>query len=157
TTSYTHTGLSRSTTYYYTVIAYDTVGNTSSQAPWVYATTAAGTTIPDMAVSDTLAPSMPTGLVGSAGPSMATLQWSASTDNLGVAGYKVYIWKNATWTFLKSVTPTSTSDSPLAAGSTYYYCVTAYDQAGNESPKSGWVSVIPLAGTGDMAAPVDLA
>ncbi|MCI0528432.1 MAG: fibronectin type III domain-containing protein, partial [Nitrospira sp.] len=81
TTSYLNTGLSPSTTYSYTVAAYDAAGNTSAQSASVSAITPAGT-------SDTTPPSIPQNLIATAvSSSQINLSWNASTDNVGVAGY----------------------------------------------------------------------
>ena len=57
------------------------------------------------------------------------LSWTASTDNVGVTGYEVYRGT----TLIKTVTGTSTSDTTVAAGTTYGYTVKAKDAAGNVS------------------------
>jgi len=42
--------------------------------------------------SDTQAPTVPTGLTGTAvSPTEINLTWNASTDNVGVKGYYVYL------------------------------------------------------------------
>ena len=82
--SYNSTGLAASTTYFYKVAAYDNSGNTSGQSTSRSATTTS--------CVDTAAPSIPTGLTGSAGGcSQINLSWTASSDTggSGLAGYKV--------------------------------------------------------------------
>ncbi len=92
----------------------------------------AGTTIPD-----TTPPSVPTGLTAAAvSASQVNLSWTASTDNVGVAGYKVY----RGGTQIASTTATSYSDTGLTASTTYIYTVAAYDAAGNVSAQSGGAS-----------------
>jgi len=82
---------------------------------------------------DTSPPSAPAGLVATAiSPSQINLAWTASTDNVGVAGYKVY--RNSTQ--IGSTTGTTFQDNGLAANTTYTYYVTAYDAANNVSPAS---------------------
>jgi len=45
-----------------------------------------------LAASDTQAPTVPTGLTGTAvSPTEINLTWNASTDNVGVTGYWVYL------------------------------------------------------------------
>ncbi len=84
-TSYSDTGLSASTSYNYTVSAYDNAvpANESAQSsPPVSVTTL-----------DTSAPTVPQKLSATAvSETRVDLSWSASTDNGGgtVAGYKVY-------------------------------------------------------------------
>lgn len=93
---------------------------------------------------DTQAPSAPTGLIGTAASSsQINLNWSASSDNVGVTGYDVY--RNGT--LLKSVTGTSTSDTGLAASTTYSYYVKAKDAAGNVSVQSSTINATTNAGT----------
>lgn len=66
-----------------------------------------------------------------------TLNWTASTDNVGVTGYQIFRNGTATGT----VTGTSTTVSGLAASTTYTFYVRAYDAAGNYSANSGTLSV----------------
>ncbi len=88
---------------------------------------------PQGSLSDTSPPSVPTGLTGTAVSSSQTdLSWTASTDNVGVTGYKVY----RDGSYLKSITSTSTSDTGLSSSTQYCYTVSAYDAAGNESGQS---------------------
>ena len=60
------------------------------------------------------------------------LSWAASTDNVGVAGYKVF----------RDGTPVATTTTPvyqdteLTPSTTYTYAVSATDAAGNESARS---------------------
>ncbi|MGC4050554.1 MAG: DUF4082 domain-containing protein [Paludibaculum sp.] len=88
--------------------------------------TAQGTT-------DTTVPSTPTGL--SATPESSAkvnLAWTASTDNVGVAGYKVF----RQGTQINTVFGNSYADTSVTAGNTYTYSVNAYDAAGNSSASS---------------------
>jgi hypothetical protein len=83
---------------------------------------------------DTTPPSVPTGLTATAvSVSQISLSWNASTDNVGVAGYKLY--RNGA--YLKSVATTSTFDTGLNPATLYCYRVSAYDAANNESAQSG--------------------
>src|SRR4030042_662948 len=83
---------------------------------------------------DTTAPTTPTDLTATAiSSSQIDISWTASTDNVGVAGYKIY----RDGTYLKSVTgSTSTSDTGLNPSTQYCYTVSAYDSANNESAQS---------------------
>ncbi len=140
TTSYSSTGLSASTTYSYTVAAYDAAGNTSAQSAAVSATTSAA--------GDTTAPSVPTGLTATpVSSSQINLAWSASTDNVAVAGYKVY--RNGTQ--IANVTGTAYSNTGLSASTTYAYTVAAYDAAGNTSAQSARVSATTPSATTSVA------
>jgi chitodextrinase len=91
-------------------------------------------------VPDTEAPSVPTGLSGTAlDSSRIDLSWSASTDTggSGLAGYRVY----RDGVELTTTTAPSYSDTGLAAVALYTYTVEAYDNAGNSSVPSAPVSV----------------
>ncbi|HWG26332.1 cellulose binding domain-containing protein [Actinospica sp.] len=105
--------------------------------------------------ADTTPPSTPTGLkVSGTGPGSISLAWTASTDNVGVTGYRVY----------EGTTVAATSTGPavavsgLLAGSSHTFTVTAFDAAGNESGHSGAVTAAAGSGTAPgIAAPyVDL-
>jgi hypothetical protein len=86
---------------------------------------------------DASKPSVPTGLTANAvSSSQIDLNWSASTDNVGVTGYKVYRGS----AYLKSVAGTSASDTGLSPSTIYNYQVSAYDAAGNESAQSSTAS-----------------
>jgi D-alanyl-D-alanine carboxypeptidase len=82
---------------------------------------------------DTTAPSVPTGLTGSAHPNrVVKLTWNASTDNLpGTIRYRVFRDGVAIGT---KVTTTSFSDQPTAGS--HKYRVRAIDAAGNKSALS---------------------
>jgi uncharacterized repeat protein (TIGR03806 family) len=79
------------------------------------------------------APGAPTATVVSS--SRVDLSWAASTDNVGVSGYRVF--RNGSTTPLTTVTATSYSDTSVAASTAYTYTVRAFDAAGNESSASG--------------------
>lgn len=94
---------------------------------------------------DTTPPSAPSGLTAtSVSSSQINLSWNASTDNVGVTGYDVYRGGS----FLKSVTSTSTSDTGLAASTSYSYYVKAKDAANNQSASSNTASATTQAGSG---------
>ena len=80
---------------------------------------------------------------------MAYLSWGASTDNVGVAGYRVY--RNGSQ--LGTTTATTYFDSPLKPGTTYTYTVRAYDAAGNVGPPSNAVTVTTPAAAPDTTPP----
>jgi chitodextrinase len=83
--------------------------------------------------TNTTAPSIPTGLTATAvSSSQINLAWTASTDNVGVTGYKVY--RNGTQVGTSNTT--SFSNTGLVASSVYSYTVAAYDAAGNTSAQS---------------------
>jgi glucose/arabinose dehydrogenase/chitodextrinase len=91
----------------------------------------------DPGTPDTTPPSKPTGLTATpTSTSQINLTWDASTDDVGVAGYKVF--RNGT----QIATPTTTSynDTGRTPNTTYDYTVSANDAAGNDSPMSDVVS-----------------
>jgi hypothetical protein len=61
------------------------------------------------------------------------LTWDGSTDNVGVNGYRIY----RDGTSIAEVSNTIFIDRALSPGTTYQYTVLAFDQARNESQKSG--------------------
>lgn len=125
-TTYQNSGLSGSTTYTYTVRAFDAAGNVS-----VPSSSASATTQP---VPDTTAPSTPTGLSATAvSPSQINLAWTAATDNVGVTGYNVHRGGTLIAT-LGAVT--SFQDTGLSSSTSYTYRVRARDAAGNISTAS---------------------
>jgi hypothetical protein len=82
---------------------------------------------------DTTPPSAPSGLATSGVTQTGlTLSWSPSTDNVGVAGYDVYL----NGTKVGTTTTTSYALSALSCGTTYTLAVDAYDAAGNVSSQS---------------------
>src|SRR5439155_1040833 len=93
---------------------------------------------------DTVAPSAPAGLSATAASaSQINLAWSASTDNVGVTGYRVERCQGASCTTFAQIgtsSVTSFSDTGLAAGTTYLYRVRATDAAGNVSANSSIVT-----------------
>ena len=145
-TSYTNSGLTSGTSYTYTVTAYDNAGNESAAAGPVSAP-----------ARDTQAPTSPTNLaVTGTTTTSISLGWGASTDSggSGRAGYRIY--RDGNTTPLATVTGRSYTNSGLVTGTTYTYKVTAFDNAGNESPASPQVSGIAR-DTQAPATPTNLA
>ncbi|MDX6516456.1 MAG: hypothetical protein QOH73_2122 [Gaiellaceae bacterium] len=100
---------------------------------------------------DTTPPSAPSSLTSpSHTSSSVALSWGASTDNVGVTGYRVY--RNGG----QVGTPSGTSytDSGLAASTTYSYTVRAVDAAGNLSAASNTLSVTTSASSGGGSYPL---
>src|SRR5206468_1051928 len=93
--------------------------------------------------SDTTVPGAPGLLTGTAASTtQVTLTWGAATDNVGVAGYRVYRGGAQVGT----TAGTSYSDTGLTAATPYSYTVRAYDPAGNLGPASNSVTVTTQSG-----------
>src|SRR5438132_480357 len=108
----TLTGLLSATTYHYRVKSRDAAGNLATSRDFTLTTL--------RAVPDTMPPSVPTNLSASAASSTQTaLTWTASTDNVGVAGYTIY--RGAVQ--IATTALTSYSDTGLSPGTTYSYTV----------------------------------
>jgi predicted phage tail protein len=122
-TSFTDTGLTNGSTYYYKVVAVNAVG-ISPQSGEASATPQA------------TAPSAPLTLTASSGNATASLSWTAPTSTGGspIIGYNVYRGATAggeSGTALATgVLGTSFTDTTVANGSTYYYKVAAVNTAG---------------------------
>ncbi|WP_462253284.1 S8 family serine peptidase [Ekhidna sp.] len=82
---------------------------------------------------DTQAPSTPTGLSASnITTSSFDISWNASSDNVGVTGYNVYLDGSS----IGTVAGTSASVTGLSASTTYNVAVEAFDAAGNTSSQA---------------------
>lgn len=91
--------------------------------------------------SDTIAPTTPTGLsVVAASSSQINVSWTASTDNVGVAGYRIFRQGQQ----IAMATGTSYQNTGLSPSTTYSYTVAAYDLAGNLSSQSASTSATTL-------------
>ena len=103
---------------------------------------------------DTVPPSVPAGLSATGHSSTsASLSWSASTDNVGVAAYTVYQVVGSTRTTVGSSTTTAFTVNNLTPATAYTFVVTASDTAGNVSGASNAVSVTtdPASSTTNLA------
>ncbi len=93
---------------------------------------------------DTTPPSSPTNLSATAiSSTQINLSWTASTDNVGVTGYRIYRCQGSGCTpstQLATATSTSYSNTGLSASTAYTYTVSAYDAAGNVSLQSSSAS-----------------
>ncbi len=135
TTAYVDTGLTASTTYQYQVRARDAAGNVSALSAALSVTTNSGV--------DTEPPTVPTGLASpSKTATSVNLTWTASTDNVGVAGYDIY----RGGVLVGSSATTAYVDTGLTASTTYQYQVRAKDAAGNVSALSAALSVTTNSG-----------
>ena len=102
--------------------------------------TTASVTVTVTATKDTQPPSTPT--LSSAVAKSANevdLAWTASTDNVGVAGYQIL--RNGSSLTSVSGTTRSYADTSAGAGVTYAYSVKAFDAAGNYSTASNSITV----------------
>lgn len=115
-----------STTYRYSVAACDVVGNCSAQSAAAVVTTPAP--------ADTGPPSVPGGFAAiPISQSQIDLAWAAATDNVGVAGYKVYRGGSL---LASPGNVTSYRDAGLRSATPYSYTVQACDALGNCSAQS---------------------
>jgi len=132
-TTFTDTGLTASTTYYYKVEAVDAAGSSAASAQ-ASATTPSGG-------GCTAAPSAPSGLTATAASSSSiNLSWGAVTppSNCSISSYTVY--RSTTNGFtpsssnqVGSTSGTTFTDTGLTASTTYYYKVEAVDAAGSSA------------------------
>ena len=139
-TSATFSGLVCGRSYDLAVDAYDASGNRSTRRSVVSSTAPC---------PDTTPPSVPSGLTQTGvTQSSVGLTWTASSDNVGVAGYGIY---------LAGVRIASTSSpgytfASLSCGTTYSAGVDAYDAAGSRSAVAA-LFVATAACSGDTQAP----
>lgn len=120
------TGLTSATSYTFSVRARDAAGNLGPASSGNFMT------------SDGVAPSVPTNVAASSTVSTTVnVSWAASTDNVGVAGYRVFRNGSQIGT---SVT-TSYVDGTVSGSTSYSYRVSAYDAANNSSAQSTAASV----------------
>jgi len=141
-TSYTDTGLTNGTKYFYVVSAYNSYGQSANSAE-VNATPAAPAT----------PPAAPTGLQATAGNAQVTLSWSAST---GATGYNV---KRSTtngsgYATVSMPATTGYIDVGVTNSTTYYYVVTAVNSSG-ESANSNQAFATPASAVADVTITID--
>jgi chitodextrinase len=120
-TSYTFASLSCGTSYMLAVDAYDGAGN-RSQSTAVQASTSP--------CADTSPPTIP-GLPTQSGSTATSISlvWGASLDNVGVAGYDLFV----NGTKVGTTTGTSYTFINLSCGTSYTLAVDAFDGSGNRS------------------------
>lgn len=142
-TAFSNSSLGASTTYAYTVKAYDAAGNRSNFSNSISASTLANT-------SDILAPSIPSNLTAIViSSAQINLDWNTSTDNIAVTGYAIF----RDGTEIADISATSFSDLGLSASTSYAYTVRAYDASANTSANSNIASATTLKGSTDTSAP----
>ncbi|MCX6878116.1 MAG: hypothetical protein NTW21_30530 [Verrucomicrobia bacterium] len=131
-TTYTNTGLTNGTPYYYVVTA------TKDSAESTYSPQASGTPPLPPAAG-------PTGLTATASNAQVILNWDAVT---GATGYKVYrsLTDGGAYLWLADTTGARTyTDIGLTNGTFYYYVVTATNSSG-EGPYSAQADATPTPG-----------
>ena len=102
---------------------------------------------------DNQAPSAPTNLaVVSTTTASANLSWTASTDNIGVAYYKIFV----NGVFHSNSNATTATVSGLAQGTTYAFYVIAVDGANNASLQSNTATGTTQIDTQAPTAPLNL-
>ncbi|MBI5641364.1 MAG: fibronectin type III domain-containing protein [Nitrospirae bacterium] len=98
--------------------------------------------------SDVTPPTTPTGVMATpVSTTEINLSWDAATDNIGVAGYRIYRSYGGGFRHYKSVTGTSLLIPGLLPGQRYCFLVSAFDAAGNESQKSAEACATTPGGT----------
>ena len=119
------TGLAAETEYQVRIEAVDGAGNTSSSGSISFATEALQT-------SDNEAPTVPSGVaVSGITESTAVVSWTESTDNVGGAGYNIYLNDNKVNAL--PITELKFQLTGLTAETEYQVKVEALDEAGNSS------------------------
>ncbi|MBE8848929.1 fibronectin type III domain-containing protein [Enterococcus durans] len=127
---FTDTGLTEDAEYTYEVRAFDAAGNQSEASNEVFARTSVSV--------DDEAPTIPLNLkVENVTTDTVSLSWDASTDNIGVVGYRVY--RDKQW--VQEVQGEQFTDTGLTEDTEYTYEVRAFDAAGNQSEASNRINV----------------
>lgn len=137
TVTFDDTTAAASTSYTYTVIAQDSLGNRSNPSK--------SQTVTTPSVTDTTPPNPPANLTGTAvSQTQINLSWSPSTDpppnSSGIKGYQIFRDGNKI-SGNNLVTGTTFGDTGLTADTTYNYTTKAVDGAGNVSADSNTVTV----------------
>ncbi len=93
---------------------------------------------------DAFPPTAPTNLTATPlSSTQVKLDWTAATDNTGVAGYKIY--RGAA--LVATVSGTTYTDAGVSPASSYSYTVYALDVSGNASLTAAGVEVVTPVGT----------
>lgn len=130
--SYVVSGLVGGTNYNFQVRARDAAGNFSSLC-----------SVLSIVTSDLTAPTIPTNLISPSNTGISlNLSWTASTDNVAIAGYDIYKGSS----LVESIgTSTAYTVQGLNPNNYYEFSVKARDTTGNTSPLSNVLSVLTLA------------
>jgi hypothetical protein len=153
-TSYTATGLSDGTNYYFRVTAVNALGEgpASAQVAVIPGVAPPPTPPPITPTPPPITPpSAPFALMAGVASAQVSVSWTApsSTGGSAVTGYNVYMSTapGAGGAKIASVTATNYTATGLTNGTTYYFEVTAVNTAG-EGPASTQVSATPVAPPG---------
>jgi hypothetical protein len=92
--------------------------------------------------ADVTPPTAPAPLVASPAADRVVLSWPASSDNVGVAGYRVYRDNGLVKTLASATTWT---DFVVSPGATYSYRVAAFDAAGHATSSPTVSATVPPA------------
>ncbi|MCZ8518540.1 MULTISPECIES: glycoside hydrolase family 6 protein [Paenibacillus] len=130
-TSYTNTGLTNGTAYYYVVSAVNSAGESANSAQ-VSAVPSAGVTVP----------AAPTGLTAQAGDAQVKLTWNASAGAVSYTVKRAAVSGGPYTTVAAGLTSTSYTNTGLTNGTTYYYVVSAVNSAG-QSANSAQAAATP--------------
>jgi predicted phage tail protein len=133
-TSYTVTGLTNGSTYYFTVVAINAVGQSPPSA--------------EASAIPVTVPGAPAGLTVTSGNAQVTLSWAAPASDGGspVTGYNLYAGTTADFNGrapVAEVTGTVVMVTGLVNGTTYYFRVTAVNRVG-EGPASTEAKAVPV-------------
>lgn len=122
-TEFTERRLNPNTTYNYYIVAKDSNSNYSEKSAVLEVTTS----------EDSIAPSIPQNvqLCERFGEALM-LTWDAATDNINVAGYRIY----RDGELIKDIQGTEYLDAGLEINKHYKYQLSSYDESGNESDLS---------------------
>jgi chitodextrinase len=140
-TTFVDTGLKASTTYSYYVKASDAYGNLSPNSNTVTITIPSSTS---ETYNDTTAPTAPTNLATTTITSTSIgIKWNASTDNKGVAGYKIYRidGRKSSPLLIGTVIGTNYNATGLKNNTSYSFYVQAIDASSNVSAPSATLTV----------------
>ena len=136
-TSYTNTGLTNGTTYYYIVKATNSIGDSPASNE--------ASATPNVVVSK---PSAPTSVTATPGNGQVVVNWAAPASNGGgaISSYTVYrsLSSSSGYAVVGTTTGSATSftNTGLTNGTTYFYEVSASNSAG-EGPLSSFASATP--------------
>ncbi len=130
TTTATITGLTQNTGYAFYIKALDATGNGSANSATINPTT--------LQFFDLIPPTIPSSITNSAKTTTSlTINWSNSSDNIGVTLYEVYV----NGVLQTAVTTTTTTITGLTGLTTYAIYIKAKDAAGNSSIASNAISL----------------